>query len=210
MSRNRAVAAIVMVGALGALAALALGVTADGSGDARLPAIQRDTAALRAAVASKQHGLKEIKREVRAIEAAVPGLGVSAEVDTAACAGVSVQCGDGGTGHTFAPAGPANHNPVVVAVLVTRGGAPRAGLASAAFDVANSFVPAGGPGLTRCPAGGTGCAPPSFQDGGDGTYLLWIHPAPAGVNWKAGSYFVRITVTDPAGRKGSALVKVTV
>jgi hypothetical protein len=50
-------------------------------------------------VSSRQHGLKEIKREVRAIEAAVPGLGVSAEVDTAACAGVSVQCGDGGTGH---------------------------------------------------------------------------------------------------------------
>ena len=56
MSRNRAVAAIVMLGALGALAALALGVTADGSGDARLPAIQRDTAALRAAVRASSTG----------------------------------------------------------------------------------------------------------------------------------------------------------
>ncbi len=210
MPKNRAIAAIAVLGVLGALAAVALGGTPSGSGDAGLSAIKRDTTALRAALASKQHGLKEIKREVKAIEAAVPGLEVSAEVDEAACAGGSVQCGDGGTGHTFAPARPTNHNPVVVAVLVTRGGASRAGLPSTAFDVSNSFVPAGGAGLTRCPAGGTGCAPPSFQDGGNGTYLLWIHPAPAGVDWKSGSYFVRITVTDPAGRKGSALAKVTV
>ena len=208
MPKNRAVAAIAAICLLGALAAVALGGTPDGPDD--LSAIKRDTAALRVALASRKHGLKEIKREVKAIEAVVPGLEVSAEVDEGACAAGSVQCGDGGTGHTFAPAGPANHNPVAVAVLVTRGGAPRAGLASAAFDVSNSFVPAGGPGLTRCPAGGSGCAPPSFQDGGDGTYLLWIHPAPVAGNWKAGSYFVRITVTDPAGRRGTALLKVTV
>ena len=210
MSRNRATAAIAAVCVLGVLAAVALGATSGGSGDAGLAAIKRDTAALRAGLASRDHGLKEITRGVTAIEGDLADLGVSARVDTQACAGGAVQCGDGGTGHTFAPAGPTNHNPVAIAVLVTRNGGPRLGLVSTAFDFSNSFVPAGGPGLTRCPDGGAGCAPPDFQDGGDGTYLLWVHPAPAGVNWRSGAYFARITVTDPTGRRGSALVKIVV
>jgi hypothetical protein len=208
MPKHRAVAAIAALCLLGALAAVALGGTQDGPGD--LSAIKRDTTALRAALASRQHGLKEIKREVKAIEGDLAGLEVSAQVDERVCAGVSVQCGDAGTGHTFKAAGPTNHNPVVVAVLVTRNGAPRAGLPSTAFDVSDQFVPAGGAGFVRCPAGGTGCAPPTFQDGGDGTYLLWVHPGAAGANWKSGSYFGRVTVTDPAGRKGSALVEIVI
>jgi hypothetical protein len=210
MSRNRATAAIAAICVLGVLAAVALGATSGGSGDPGLAAIKRDTAALRAGLASRDHGLKEITRGVTALEGDLADLGVSARVDVQACAGGAVQCADDGTGHTFAPAGPTNHNPVAIAVLVTRNGGPRLNLVSSAFDFSNSFVPAGGPGLIRCPEGGTGCAPPGFQDGGDGTYLLWVHPAPAGANWKAGAYFARIVVSDPTGRQGSALVKIVV
>lgn len=212
MRRNRAMAAAAALGVLGVLAAVALGGTAGGSSDDQLAAIKRDTAALRAAVANKRFGLRELKREVKVVEAHARQLGVEVQVNEAACASVPVQCGDGVTGHTLAPAASTNHNSIQVAVLVTQNGAPRAGLGSAAFDFNNKFVPAGGAGLTRCPAGGTGCASPGnlFQDGGDGVYVLWVHPAPAGSNWKAGSYYGRVTVTDPAGRKGSALVEITV
>jgi hypothetical protein len=191
MPRNRVMAAVAALVGLGVLAALALGATAGGSsGD----------------------GLKQLRRDVKTLAASAAQLGVQAQVDEAACASAPVQCGNGATGHTFAPAASANHNPVAIAVLVTRNGAPRAGLGSGAFNFSNQFVPAGGAGLTRCPAGGSGCASPGnlFQDGGDGTYLIWVHPQPAGSNWKTGSYHSRITVTDPAGRKGSALVEMTV
>lgn len=191
MPRNRVMVAVVALVALGVLAALALGATAGGpSGDA----------------------LTQLRRDVRVLAASAGQLGVQAEVNEAACASVPVQCGDGATGHTFVPPASTNHNPVAIAVLVTRNGAPRPGLASTAFNFSNRFVPAGGAGLTRCPAGGSGCGSPGnlFQDGGDGVYLLWVHPQPAGANWKSGSYYSRITVTDPAGRKGSALVEITV
>jgi hypothetical protein len=191
MPRNRVMMAAVALVVLGVLAALALGATAGGSsGDA----------------------LTQLRRDVRVLAASAGQLGVQAEVYEAACASAPVQCGDGPTGHTFVPPAATNHNPVAIAVLVTRNGAPRAGLTSTAFNFSSAFVPAGGAGLTRCPAGGSGCASPGnlFQDGGDGVYLLWVHPQPAGANWKSGSYYSRITVTDPAGRKGSALVEVTV
>ena len=191
MPRNRAMAAAAAIGVLGVIAAVALGATTGGSsGD----------------------GLTKLRRDVRILAASAGQLGVQAEANEAACASVPVQCGDGASGHTFVPAASTNHNPVAIAVLVTRNGAPRPGLGSGAFNFSNQFVPAGGAGLTRCPAGGSGCASPGnlFQDGGDGVYLLWVHPQPAGSNWKSGSYASRITVTDPAGRKGSALIEITV
>jgi hypothetical protein len=190
MPRNRIAATAAALVALGAVAALVLGATAGGASD----------------------GLAQLKRDVRVLAASAGQLGVEAEVYEAACVSASVQCGDGPTGHAFAPPAPTNHNPVAIAVLVTRNGAPRAGLGSGAFNFSNQFVPAGGAGLTRCPAGGTGCASAGnlFQDGGDGVYLLWVHPQRAGSNWSSGSYHARVTVTDPAGRKGSALVEITV
>jgi hypothetical protein len=177
-----------------------------------LGAVKDDTRATRTAVTSRKFGLREIKREVRKLEARSNRLEVTAEVNEAACASVPVQCGNGTTGHTFAAASSANHNPVSITVLVTRFGAPVAGLASSAFDFSDGIVPAGGPGITLCPGGGSGCASPSdlFHDAGNGLYLLWAHPAPAGINWKAGSYYARITVTDKAGRRGSALIEITV
>lgn len=207
-----------ILGACVALVALVALTVANGLGaqtpsplQTLLSGIKNDTQATRSAVASRVYGLREIKREVRRVEAHTNRLEVAAEVDEAACASVPVQCGDGATGHTFAAALSANHNPVSITVLVTRFGVPVAGLASAAFDFSDGIVPAGGPGITRCPGGGSGCASPSdlFQDVGNGLYVLWVHPEPAG-NWKAGSYYARITVSDAGGRRGSALVEITV
>lgn len=177
-----------------------------------LGAIKNDTRSTRAAVTSKRFGLREIKREVRRIEARSNRLEVTAEVNESACASVPVQCGNGTTGHTFAAASSTNHNPVSITVLVTRFGTPVAGLPSSGFDFSDGIVPAGGPGITLCPGGGSGCASPSdlFHDVGNGLYLLWAHPEPAGINWKAGSYYARITVTDRAARRGSALIEITV
>jgi hypothetical protein len=214
----RRVRRVAILGGCVALVALVALIVAGGLGaqtpsplQTLLSAIKNDTQATRAAIASGTFGLREIKREVRRIERRTNRLEVTAEVNEQACVSVPVQCGDGATGHTFAAASSANHNPVSVTVLVTRSGAPIAGLASSAFDFSDGIVPAGGPGITRCPAGGSGCASPGnlFQDAGNGMYLLWVHPEPAG-NWKAGSYYARITVTDTAGRKGSALVEITV
>ena len=189
MRSPRTLSILAAVAAVAVAATLALGATSGGGGTSGLAALRRDVAKL-------LNG---------------PRLEVQAAVDESACAAGSVQCGDGATGHTFAPAASSNHNPVAVAVLVTRNGKPRPGLGSGAFDWSNRFVPAGGPGTARCPAGGTGCASTSlFQDAGDGTYLLWVHPTPAGSSWKSGRYFGRIAVTDPGGRAGSALVTITV
>lgn len=176
-----------------------------------LAAIKNDTQAIRAAVTNSGFGLREIKREIRVIQSRSNRLEVEAEVNEAVCASVPVQCGDGTTGHTFAPASSANHNPVSIVVLVTLNGVPVPGLAASAFDFSNRFVPAGGPGAVLCPAGGSGCASPSnlFQDGGDGTYALWAHPAPPG-NWKSGAYYGRITVTGAGGVRGSTLIELNI
>jgi hypothetical protein len=197
------------------LAVLATATAAHGLGSARaqnpLASIKNDTQAIRAAVTSSAFGLREIKREIRVIQSRSNRLEVEAEVNEAACASVPVQCGDGTTGHTFAPASSANHNPVEIVVLVTLNGVPVPGLAASAFDFSNRFVPAGGPGAVLCPAGGSGCASPSnlFQDGTDGTYALWAHPAPPG-NWKSGAYHGRIAVTGPGGVRGSALIELNI
>lgn len=176
-----------------------------------LTAIRGDTRAIRADITSRAFGLREIKREIRQIELRSNRLEVTAEVNEAVCASVPVQCGNGTTGHSFAPASSSNHNPVSITLLVTLNGAPVSGLAATAFDFSDGIVPAGGPGITPCPAGGSGCASPGnlFQDAGNGMYVMWVHPAPSG-NWKAGSYYARITVTDTGGRRGSALVEITV
>jgi len=151
-------------------------------------------------------GLAAIQGEVASIEAKLDRLEVGVAVNEASCASGSVQCGNGTTGHSFAAASNANHNPVLITVLVTLQGSPVSGIASSGFDFSNKVVPAGGGAAVRCPAGGTGCASTSlFQDAGDGTYIFFVHRGPAG-NWKAGTYFGRLQVTDGAGNTGSALV----
>ena len=185
MRTNRTIATVAAIGVVGLLATLALGATSGGAGADGLKQLKRDVSTLAASSASSACRPRWTRR------CAPPSRSSAA---------------------TAGPATPsrrpssANHNPVAVAVLVTRNGAPRPGLKSSAFDFSNKFVPAGGPSAVRCPAGGAGCASPGdlFQDGGDGTYVIYVHPGPAGANWKAGSYHARVTVTDPAGRKGSA------
>jgi hypothetical protein len=175
---------------------------------ALLTRIAADSHATRLAVADKSTGLAEIKREVRAIEAASGALEVSAQIEEGYCATGGVQCG--AAGDTFTAASSANHNPVRVVLLVTESGAPVTGLASTSFDFADGIVPAGGSALAVCVTGDPSCGPSSsLSDAGNGLYVAFLRKATTG-DWKAGSYFGRFTVTDAAGHKGSVLVRVTI
>ena len=175
---------------------------------ALLTSISKDARATRLAVNNRATGLREIKREVKLIQAASDRLEVRAEVDEGYCGTGGVQCG--GAGHTFAAASSANHNPVRIVLLVTLNGAPVTGLTATSFDFAANLVPAGGPGPTLCPGGGSGCGSSSApSDAGNGMYVFFAHPAPTG-NWKAGAYYARFTVTDASARKGSALVELNI
>jgi hypothetical protein len=170
--------------------------------------IARDVHATRLAVSDRSTGLREIKREVRQIQAASSRLDVSAEIDEGYCATGGVQCG--GNGHTFAAASSSNHNPVRIVLLVASNGAPVTGLPATSFDFSDGLVPAGGPEPVLCPGGGSGCGPSSSpSDAGNGMYVFFAHPGPAG-NWKAGAYYARFTVTDSAGDKGSALLEINI
>jgi hypothetical protein len=172
--------------------------------------IRKNTRAILDAVTSPVFGLPEIKREIQVIERRSNRVEVMTDVDEAACASGSVQCDNGTTGHGFDAASSANHNPVKIAVLVTLNGAPVSGLPSSAFDYSQKIVPAGGPLSVLCPAGGSGCASSSlFQNGGDGTYLLWAHPSPANRNWASGAYSGRIKVSMAEG-EGTTLVTFTI
>ena len=199
------VAAIVAVVAAGGVGASPTAPVA--SIKSVLARISKDARATRLAVTDKSTGLPEIKREVKLIQAASDRLDVTAEVDEGYCGTGGVQCS--GSGHTFAPASSANHNPVRIVLLVALNGAPVTGLTATSFDFAANLVPAGGPGPVLCPGGG-GCGPSSDpSDAGNGMYVFFAHPGPAG-NWKAGAYFARFTATDSAGHKGSVLVEINI
>jgi hypothetical protein len=172
-----------------------------------LAGIAKDAHATRLAVSDKRTGLREIKREVQQIAAASGRLDVSAEVDEGVCASGAVQCG--GSGHTFAPASPTNHNPVRIVLLVSSNGAPVAGLTASSFDFADGLVPAGAFAAVLCPGGGSGCGPASApSDAGSGMYVFFAHPVSG--NWHAGAYYGRFVVTDSAGHKGSVLVEINI
>ena len=109
-------------------------------------------------------------------------------VDQTICGTGAVQCT--GSGHTTKTAAKTNHNPVRVMIQVLdENGIPVTGLTSASISVSTPFVPAGGPGLARLD-----CGPDCFQAPLDGIYGIFVHPAPAGVKWKSGSYCLEVTV----------------
>ncbi len=133
-------------------------------------------------------------------------LDVSVVVDTEYCDSGGVQCGDSGTGHTFAAATSDNHNPVRLGILVTLNGAPVTGIPASGFTFSNPFTPAGGGSAGLCTAGGMGgCASTSLFGSQGGLYVLYVHRMPTG-NWTAGRYFATLTVRDSAGNSGTALV----
>lgn len=135
-------------------------------------------------------------------------LDVVVQVDEAACASGMVQCA-GGDGHSAVIASDRNHNPLRVVVLVTADGRPVTGIPASSFVYHSGLVPAGGPMSTMCPAGAGGCDPnANFGEIGPampGIYQFWVQPLPAG-NWKAGTYFNTLTVTDPTGNTSTVLV----
>jgi hypothetical protein len=211
VSAGRAVVAVAALAAVAFVTAANVGASPAApvaSIKALLTGIAKDARATRLAVTDKSTGLREIKREVKLIQAASNRLEVSAQVDEGYCGTGGVQCG--GSGHTFAPASSGNHNPVRIVLLVTLNGAPVTGLTATSFDFSDGLVPAGGPGPVLCPAGGSGCGTDSAPSGaGNGMYVFFAHPGPAG-DWKAGAYFARFTATDSGGNKGSVLIEIDI
>ena len=207
---RRAAVAFAAIAAVAAIAAASVGASPAApvaTIKTLLAGIAKDAHATRLAVSDKSTGLREIKREVKQIAATSSRLDVSAEVDEGVCASGAVQCG--GSGHTFAPASPTNHNPVRIVLLVSSNGAPVAGLAPSSFDFADGLVPAGAFAPALCPGGGSGCGPESSPaDAGNGMYLFFAHPVSG--NWHAGAYYARFVVTDSAGRKGSVLLEINI
>ncbi len=112
-------------------------------------------------------------------------------VDQTICGTGAVQCT--GSEHTTKTAAKTNHNPVrVIIQVLDENKQPVTGLTAASFSVSTPFVPAGGPGLTRLD-----CGPDCFGAPiPDGVYAIFVHPAPAGVKWKSGSYCLEVTVVD--------------
>ena len=207
---RRAAVAFAAVAAVAAVAAASVGASSAApvaTIKTLLAGIARDAHATRLAVSDKSTGLREIKREVKQIAAVSTRLDVSAEVDEGICASGAIQCG--GSGHTFAPASPTNHNPVRIVLLVSSNGAPVTGLAPSSFDFAGGLVPARAFGPALCPSGDSGCGPESSpSDAGNGMYVFFAHPISG--NWHAGAYYARFLVTDSAGHKGNALVEINI
>ena len=138
---------------------------------------------------------------------------IQAKVNEAICAAGAVQCNDEGSGHGHEAASDANHNPVQIVALVTRNGAPVTGLAATSFFLNNHVLVPGGPVALLCPHGGTGCgggAHNLFQAHPDGTYVLFAHPGPVAVNWRAGSAFATLQVVLPGGLQAHTLVRIEI
>jgi hypothetical protein len=85
-------ACLALVAFVALTVASALGAQTPSPLQTLLGAVKDDTRATRAAVTSRRFGLREIKREVRKLEARSNRLEVTAEVNEAACASVPVQC----------------------------------------------------------------------------------------------------------------------
>lgn len=113
---------------------------------------------------------------------------VTEDVDLSFCGTGAVQCSN----HTFKPVNSSNHNPIRIGILVTANGVGVRGLKAGNFTFSNPFVPAGGASAGIC--GLAVCGPSYFQDAGNGQYAIFVHPAAARVNWKAGHYFATLTV----------------
>jgi hypothetical protein len=161
-----------------------------------LPTIEALIAALDARVGRVETAVERVDGKVTAL---ADRLEIQAKVHESVCAAGNIQCSDDGSGHTYDAASAANHNPVMLVVLVTRNGRPVTGLPSTSFFLNNNVLVAGGPVAVLCPGGGTGCgggAGNLFRGFDDGTYMMFAHPGPAGVNWRAGSAFATVQVAS--------------
>ena len=112
-------------------------------------------------------------------------LTLTVQVDHTYCGTGGVQCT--GPGLSTVAAANNNRNPVRLGIQVLNGTTPVNTLTDADINIVNSFVPAGGTALVQL-----ACAT-CFQNAGNGTYAIFIHPANNAL-WKSGSYFVQVQV----------------
>lgn len=147
--------------------------------------------------------VSDILDEVQNIEDKLDYLELEIFVYEEVCGDGSSQCG---VTHSYVNAGPTNHNPVRVHVMVTLHGQPVTGLTDSDIVFGQGFVAPGGPGLRECDA--TDCGGDYFQVTGN-LYGFFLHPY-SPYNWKSGEYFGKLTVNGPGGVSGIATVNVVI
>jgi hypothetical protein len=147
--------------------------------------------------------INDIYAEVQNIEDKLDYLELEVFVYEETCGDGSMQCG---VSHNYVNAGPTNHNPVRVFVMVTLHGQPVNGLTDADIVFASGFVSAGGPALRECDS--TDCGVNYFQSIGN-LYGFFVHPY-SPYNWKAGEYHARLIVNGPGGVSGITTVEIVV
>ena len=210
MQRRLANATVGMVAATIALALVGLvgGPVALAKVDP-LPRILALLAAIDARAAHVESTVASIDGKVTAL---ADRLEIQADVHESVCASGNIQCSDDGSGHTNDAASAANHNPVMIVVAVTRNGLPVTGLPATSFFLNNNILVAGGPVALLCPNGGTGCASGAgnlFRGFDDGTYMMFAHPGPVGVNWRAGSAFATMQVVS-GSQQARTLIRIDI
>ena len=171
--------------------ALALGVV-----DGKVNQSNIDLAIIRAE-------LQQIRDALSAQAQANGGLQLQVDADQSSCVLGAVQCASATL--------PSNVNqiPVELKLLVLSDQVSVTNLEIADFDMSIAFSPAGGPNVTACAVGETGCGSPEFFiNRGNGAYQLWVHPPTD--NWVSGTYSLLLRVTDTTGHVAVKLLNVPI
>jgi hypothetical protein len=134
-------------------------------------------------------------------------LTVEVTVDTEVCIPFPVQCGSNPAFDNGVAANNGNANPVHLVATVSRGGVPVTGLTLADFQFIVGTVPAGGSALVFCDA--VDCTENNFGEAGTGVYRMFLVTFDLS-DWDDGVYTGALSVTDPEGGNGFALVSLTI
>jgi len=168
-----------------------------------LGTIGDDVSGIKDDIAGIKTDIGDIKSDLGAL---TDVLTVELVVDTAVCATLPVQCGGPAFDNGVA-ADDGNANPVHLVAAVSRGGAPVTGLTMADFAYQTGTVPAGGSAQSFCDA--VDCTASTFGEVAPGLYRMFLVIFDLS-DWDAGTYTGTLSVADPAGGSGLALVSYTI
>ena len=165
--------------------------------------LQDDVTMIKDDVADIESDVSDLQGDVSTIQSDVEALTevliVQVALDIEYCATIGVQC----AAFSSDPADDGNNNPVHLLASVSRGGVAVGGLGEGDFAFAGSFVPPGGTAASLCDS--TDCGGSNFGAGAGGVYSMFIVTADLS-DWDNGVYGGSLSVSDPAGGSGLALV----
>lgn len=134
-------------------------------------------------------------------------LTVQITVDTEYCVPLPVQCSGPAAFDNGDPSNNGNANPVHLVATVSQGGLPVTGLIETDFQWVGGTVPAGGTALAFCDD--VTCASPHFSEVNPGLYRMFLVTFDLS-DWDDGTYTGALSVVDPDGGSGLALVSVKI